>query len=110
MNDISVLKKFRQILYELMPKRRDATMDLIDALSTHHQANSVTQLSLSPFFRRKYASITKVIKHFLYRDFDFDKNGKLQLILAPCKKSQKKLQQLLASLCEASLTRNFFYL
>jgi len=109
MNYISVLQEFRQQVYNLMPKRSDATMDLIDALSSNNLADSVTKLSLSPFFRRKYNSITKVIKNFLYRDFDIV-NGKRVLILAPCKEAHKKLAILIANHCDIPKTRNFFYL
>ena len=107
MNYISVLQEFRQQVYNLIPKRSDATMDIIDALSSNNLADSVTKLSLSPFFRRKYNSITKIIKHFLYRDFDIV-NGKR--ILAPCKEAHKKLAILIANHCDIPKTRNFFYL
>ena len=109
MDHVSILQKFRQQLYSLIPKRCDATLDLIDSLSSNNQADSVTKLSLSPFFRRKYNSITKVINHFLYRDYNFV-NGKLTLILAPCEKAHKKLATLIASHCDIPKTRNFFYL
>lgn len=49
MKDLKILRNFRQKLYDLLPKRRDATLDLIDALSSDFQSTSVTQLSLSPF-------------------------------------------------------------
>jgi len=58
------LKNFRQRLYAIISKRCAATLDLIDALSSHHGLTSITQLSLSPLFRRKYNSITKVINEF----------------------------------------------
>jgi hypothetical protein len=37
-------------------------MDLIDALSTNTRAQSVVELSLSPFFRRDYTSLFKAIQ------------------------------------------------
>jgi hypothetical protein len=85
-------------------------MDLIDALSSHHQVDSITQLSLSPFFRRKYNSITKVISDFLYRNYEIKKNGKIELVQAPCKKAHQALEQLFNQTCEPCQTRNFFYL
>ena len=59
------LKFFRSAIHETFPAYSDATMDLIDALSTNQNARSVVELSENKFFRRKYASITKVIRHFL---------------------------------------------
>jgi len=53
---ISQLKQFRQELYEAFDLRRDALMELTDALSSTPNAQSVVELSLSPFFRRHYSS------------------------------------------------------
>ena len=58
---ISQLKQFRQELYEAFDLRRDALMDLIDALSSTPNARSVVELSLSPFFRREYSSVHDAI-------------------------------------------------
>ncbi|MEW5768659.1 MAG: hypothetical protein AB1797_13795 [bacterium] len=52
------LHQFRQELYSNLTYRPDATMDLIDSLSTNSKARSVVELSLSPFFRRSYSSVT----------------------------------------------------
>ncbi len=54
---ISQLQGFRQELYQLLPARRDALLDLLDALSSSLQAHSVVELSLSPLFRRGYSGI-----------------------------------------------------
>jgi len=40
--------------------------DLIDALASDTQARSPVELSLSPFYRRQYASIYKGLKHWEY--------------------------------------------
>ena len=53
---ISQLKQFRQELYEAFDLRRDALMELTDALLSTPNAQSVVELSLSPFFRRHYSS------------------------------------------------------
>ena len=53
---ISQLKQFRQELYEAFDLRRDALMELTDALSSTPNAQSVVELSLSPFFCRHYSS------------------------------------------------------
>lgn len=58
---ISRLQEFRQELYQLLPARRDALLDLLDALSGSPQARSVVELSLSPLFRREYSSINDAI-------------------------------------------------
>ena len=57
------LKQFRQELYEAFDLRRDALMDLVDALSSTPNARSVVELSLSPFFRRQYSSVYDAIAH-----------------------------------------------
>jgi hypothetical protein len=54
---ISQLQSFRQALYQTLDARADATMDLIDALSTNISAPSVVALSLSPYFRFGYNSV-----------------------------------------------------
>ena len=61
---ISQLKQFRQELYEMFDLRRDALMELIDALSSTPDARSVVELSLSSFFRREYSSVYDAIAHF----------------------------------------------
>ena len=58
------LEQFRLELYEVLPYRRDTLFDLLDALSSNSTARAVVELSLSPFFRRKYSSITDGIDHF----------------------------------------------
>jgi len=58
------LQQFRQQLYSNLNYRADATMDLIDSLSTNSYAHSVVELSLSPFFHRGYSSLTDSIDNF----------------------------------------------
>jgi len=58
------LEQFRLDLYEALPYRRDTLFDLLDALSSNSTARSVVELSLSPFFRREYSSITDGIDNF----------------------------------------------
>ena len=61
---IPQLKQFRQDLYEGFDLRRDALMDLVDALSSTSNAQSVVELSLSPCFRRQYSSVHDAIACF----------------------------------------------
>ena len=58
------LEQFRLDLYEYLPQRRDALLDLIDALASNTFARSVIELSLSPLFRRKYSSLPDAIDSF----------------------------------------------
>ncbi len=59
------LQNFRRELYNLIPKRADAAMELIDSLSSDTEADSVVQLSENSLFRRTYNSIYDGIKNFL---------------------------------------------
>lgn len=56
------LQKFRTGLYSLFPKRKDAIINLLDAISGHaHKTRSVVALSEAPCFERQYTSITDAI-------------------------------------------------
>ena len=56
------LVSFRQSIYLLFPKRKDAIMNLLDALTSYgHHCKSVVQLSNSAYFERQYSSITDAI-------------------------------------------------
>jgi len=100
----SSLIDFRQQLYPLFTKRHAATMDLIDALSSHSGLSSVTQLRLSQFFRRKYNSITKVIDEFGV--------GSKKSTRIPCSQKRfedkKSLFHLTGKICPFPRQRNFF--
>jgi hypothetical protein len=61
---INRLQRFRQSLYDLLPKRADSTLDLLDALSSNTHADSVVKLSLNALFRRGYCSIFDAIENF----------------------------------------------
>jgi hypothetical protein len=61
---IEQLKQFRQKLYTSIPYGADATIELLDALSSNTNAKSVVELSLNPCFRRNYKSIYDSIQHF----------------------------------------------
>lgn len=58
------LEQFRLDLYEALPSRRDTLLDLLDALASNTTARSVVELSLSPFFRREYSSLTDGTDNF----------------------------------------------
>ncbi|MBE7554268.1 MAG: transposase [Anaerolineales bacterium] len=54
---ITLLQQFRAGLYHSFRQRADAVFELIDALASDPQARSPVELSLSPVFRRQYASV-----------------------------------------------------
>jgi hypothetical protein len=54
---ITQLQQFRVKLYHTFTRRADAVFELIDALSGDTQARSPAELSMSPSFRRQYASV-----------------------------------------------------
>ena len=55
--DFQTLADFRQQIYNCLPKAADALMNTMDALLTENQAQSLPELSLSPFFQRKWHSL-----------------------------------------------------
>ena len=59
----TVLRRYRQQLYEKLGQKRNAAMDLMDALACQQTANSVTELSEQPQFPRQYASVTDAIRY-----------------------------------------------
>jgi DDE superfamily endonuclease len=56
------LREFRQAAYKLLGKAHDATFELTDAILTTRNAYSLADLSLSPFFRRKWPSIYEALQ------------------------------------------------
>lgn len=100
-NMIPVLKTFREKMYLFFSARQDATMELIDALSSNTNATSVVELSLNPLHRRNYCSITRVIDEF-YASTDADKkmtqNQKVtRLISQHCIQQEKRHFHLFAA-------------
>jgi len=59
------LSNFRTKIHGSFPYRPDATMDLIDALSTNISAKSPVELSLNPLFHRQYSSLHDAVDNFL---------------------------------------------
>ena len=119
-NSLDSLISFRKKLHELIPSYRDAALDLIDALSTNKNAQSVIQLSENQFFRRKYSSINKVIHHFLVSNDEQDRQALQEKSIEsfsasvdsdyrPNKLIQKAIQKQLVNQCPAPEHRNFFY-
>ena len=61
MNTKTLFQTFRQSVYHLLPKRADATLDFIDALSVAGHVASPVALSEEAPFRRKFSSIYDVL-------------------------------------------------
>jgi hypothetical protein len=71
------IQEFRSELYKLFPKRSDAIMNLLDAVTSHgHRCRSIIQLSNANCFDRQYSSITDAIADGLPH-VDFKKIAKL---------------------------------
>ena len=61
---IQDFKEWREQLNSSLSRRREAIIDLIDALSSNQHATSVVELSLNPLFQRDYNSLYKAISEF----------------------------------------------
>ncbi len=61
MNNINLFQQFRQSLYQILPKRADAILDFIDALTVAGHVASPVALSEEGVFRRKFSSIYDVL-------------------------------------------------
>lgn len=56
------LKQFRTSLYQNFNNQADTLMELVDAMCSTPEANSVVEYSLSPYFRRSYSMLYKAIE------------------------------------------------
>lgn len=61
MHTITFFQQFRQKLYQILPKRADAILDFIDALTVAGHVASPVALSEEAPFRRKFSSIYDVL-------------------------------------------------
>jgi hypothetical protein len=61
---VARFKEFRSKLRASFPKRRDALLELIDAIAGNTSANSPVALSLSPLFSRRHGSVHDGIDNF----------------------------------------------
>ncbi|MFB3041555.1 MAG: transposase [Candidatus Poribacteria bacterium] len=62
--DVTQLLGFRQELRAHFTSRKDAIMNLIDALASNTAAKSIAELSLNPIFDYQYASVYDAIDQF----------------------------------------------
>jgi len=58
------LSRFRAELYNTLPNRADAVINLLDSLASTTSATSVVELSLSEFFCRQHSSVYDAVEHF----------------------------------------------
>jgi len=99
---LPLLKNFRDRIYHFFPSRRDAAMELVDALSSNRMANSIVELSLSPLHRRNYCSITRVLDEYFSnnsRDVQQQKCALTKLLASFCPLLQKRTFHLFAVDC-----------
>ncbi|MCB9433400.1 MAG: hypothetical protein H6668_15615, partial [Ardenticatenaceae bacterium] len=59
---INLLQQFRDTVYQALPKRADATMDLVDALTTTAPVESPVAVSENILFRRQFSSVYDVLQ------------------------------------------------
>ena len=59
---INLLQQFRDTVYQALPKRADATMDLVDALTTTAPIESPVAVSENVLFRRQFSSVYDVLQ------------------------------------------------
>jgi hypothetical protein len=55
--NINTLRQFRHDLYDCFPRAKDALFNTVDALMTETQAQSLPELSQSPWFERHWSSV-----------------------------------------------------
>ena len=60
--DFNILKHIRQQVYACMERGADALFNLGDALLSESQAQSLPELSLSPFFERQWPSVYEALE------------------------------------------------
>ena len=60
--NLNTLKEIRHQVYQCCQQSQDAFFELTDALSSEVCARSLPELSLSPFFRRKWASVYEALE------------------------------------------------
>lgn len=60
--NFNILKDIRQQLYESLERGADALFNLGDALLCESQAQSLPELSLSPFFERRWPSVYEALE------------------------------------------------
>jgi DDE superfamily endonuclease len=60
--NLNTLKEFRHAVYRCFKRAGDALFNTLDALSSETAAHSFPELSLSPFFERKWGSLYEALE------------------------------------------------
>lgn len=60
--NLNTLKQIRQQVYQCYERSADALFELGDALSSEAPVRSLPELSLSPWFRRQWASVYEALE------------------------------------------------
>lgn len=60
--NLNTLNEFRHEMYDCFGNAKDALFNLVDALSSEGGANSLPELSFSPFFERSWASVYEALE------------------------------------------------
>lgn len=76
------LQQFRDTVYQALPKRADATMDLLDALTATSHIESPVATSESVLFRREFSSVYDVLEEGELPEAD------LRAIFSQCQPSE----------------------
>ena len=98
----TTLVKLRGYFRSLFPYNTDASIELIDALSSNTRADSVVQLSENICYTRHYTTLTPVISSFYKPKTKDAKDYQAQLAEA-----KKKIQNTLCQHIELDVERNF---
>ena len=98
---IEFFPDFRAQIYDSFPYRADATMNLIDAMSSNTSATSPVQLTLNPVFPRQYSSLHDAVDNFFVADNPDN---------AESERHEQRLarMQIVGSLCPKPVKRNFY--
>ena len=98
----STLVKLRNCFRSLFSYNTDASIELIDALSSNTEADSVVKLSENIFYTRHYSTLTAVISSF-YKPKDKAANDYQQELI----KAKKKIQNTLCQHIEIDIERDY---
>jgi hypothetical protein len=60
--NLHTVKQIRHQVYQCCERSADALFELTDALSSETTARSLPELSVSPFFRRQWASVSEALE------------------------------------------------
>jgi hypothetical protein len=99
---VNKLKNFREKIYCSFQNRQDATMELVDSLSSNTTAKSVVELSLNPVHRRNYCSITRVLDEFTQKDNKQPRGNITPILASFCPELRERAYHLFGVDCTSS--------